>query len=619
MILALITLIVPALTGMVLIHTLDLLQEKMLRIVVGAIGGISLFTILLYIISLLIPITPILLGAISGLLCVAIYFLIKPHHIEEWRLLPLDHNAVIVWMLVCLLSTLIVPKLLFATDTGLSTGILNAYGDVAWHTANITAFSQGQSFPPQNPILAGSPLIYPFLSNFLSGVLMIAGAPLQASIVLPAFFLIPLIFTLMYCFVRDMNGGNKAAGWIGFLLFLFGGATFGWTHFAHDLKESGLPLAEFLLKLPARDYVGSGGDPDKYVFLNPLTSLFLPQRSFLFGIPLALSLLLLVTSDKLNRRRHFLAAGILAGILPLFHAHTILALVPVIILLVIRYPYKEWVYFFTSALVIGLPGVLYYQIGTTGEHSFFRFEPRWMAGDLPLYLFWIKNTGLLILLGVIGMLAPAPHKSRVLAVGGTLLFIVANIFLFAPWAWDNFKIFIYWFIFVLPVIAWCAALIWNKFNYPLARLALIAVLLLHTSSAALDLWKLSLPEGNTWQEWPTDGITTAQLIQSTTKPGESIVTAPVHDSPVVLAGRPIYLGFPGHIWSHGGNYAGREAAIESLYTTGQIPTWPDTHVPTYIFVGPQEKYKYKDISIPTDWQLVFIHKDYSLYRLPASS
>src|SRR3989344_4567496 len=90
-----------------------------------------------------------------------------------------------------------------------------------------------------------------------------------------------------------------------------------------------------------RVYTGSGGDTDGFHFLNPILSLFLPQRSFLFGIPLALAILTLLISVG-RRERAYLFAGIAAGLLPLFHGHTVLALLPPIIALAIHDLWLAW-------------------------------------------------------------------------------------------------------------------------------------------------------------------------------------------------------------------------------------------------------------------------------------
>lgn len=606
--------IAPALFGLALFSFLNLFTEKISLATGGLVFGLSVFTTAAYAASLGRPISPALLTTIAGLMGMAtIYLFIK----DGWRnfaTAKLDRAALVVFVSVFALCALIVPKLLVEKDGGYSTGILNAYGDIAWHMSNITMFRDGQSAPPQNPIFAGTRLTYPFLSNFFSATLLAASDSFTVSVVYPAMILIPAVLTLMYCLVRNFTGGNKTAAIISVLLMLFGGATAGWFRFGSDLAASDKTLFEFMMSLPTRDYSGVGTDDNGFHFLNPVTSLLLPQRSFLFGMPLALLIVLLLQPRTGIKDRHFIVAGIAAGLLPLFHAHTVLVMIPAVIAIFILNPGIKWLLFFLPAAIVGIPEVLYYAGGQQESGSFIRWGPGWMAGDENWFVYWLKNTGLLIPAGILGLfLKMPPRPLKALAGTGLILLAVGNLFLFAPWAWDNFKILVFWLIFTLPLVGYLISRLMKSQNLAF-RSAAVIFIALHCASAGLDIWKLALPNSAVWGEWDQAAVMAAEQIRVVTNPGESILTAPIHNSPTALAGRPSYLGYAAHVWSHGGLPWDREKSI-ALFYQGYLNTLPEL-TPDYILIGPIERSNYGTIAVQPAWQLVAVSDGYQLFRLP---
>lgn len=627
MVLTALIILIPGLLGSLLAIQGRLFQEKVTTVLSGSILGLAFFTTVAYLLS---PFFSLLLAAFLaiGVMAIAVALLIwqKPAALKQWwQETSFDPLALLILAAVALLSSLIAPKLLIAQADGLATGIINAYGDVAWHLANITSFTEGQTIPPENPIFAGTRLTYPFLTNFFSAILLASGGSLAGSVTHPAWILIPLLLTLLYCFTRQLTR-SKIAAILALLLFLFGGATFGWVRFAGDWRSAQVSLVEFLTHLPARDFSGVGTDEEGFHFLNPVTTLLLPQRSFLFALPLALTILLLLSpGQKLNTAR-YVGAGMAAGLLPLFHAHTVVALLPALASFFILdfKQRKHWLLLAVPALVVGLPEVLYYLRGQEAAGSFLRWGPRWLAGERNFFWYWFLNTGLLIPASIAGLLMAAPRSSssevgqalrntKTLAISGLIIFVVANLYLFAPWAWDNFKLFVYFFLFILPLVGTVAARAFQSHAYPVLKGTVATVLLLHMLAAGLDIWKLTLPTARQWPEWDAVGIEFAESVKEKTEPGERVLTAANHNSPIVLAGRPRYLGFAAHVWSHGGDPWEREAAVKDFYE-GRLETLPDLQ-PMYAVVSPQERGSFPGLIIRPQWQLITQVGDYQLYQL----
>lgn len=614
----------PGIIAASILLRLRVVQEKVTVLLTGIIVGVVAFSTIMYVVSTIVKITPSILWSAMAII-LPLAALLAASARSAWRRLPLDKSVLLILAATSILSGLLAPRLLYQTDQGIATSISHAWGDLGWHVANITAFAAGQTVPPQNPILAGQELIYPFLINFFSGLLMIAGADVVASIVWPALLLVPIFLTLFFVFAKTVTRKNLAAA-VALVLVVGSGATFGWTQLRTDLVSSNTSLPTHIAQAETR-YSGSGGNAGDWQFTNLLLTGLLPQRSLLFGLPLAITILLLlfmgVRDDKQIYLPRFVTAGILAGMLPLAHAHSVLALFVMILLLAITHLAKieaknkkeaawAWFSFAATACLIGAPEILYYFLGQNSDHAFFSFAPGWSING-NVFFFWLKNTGLLIPAGLAVLFLPAPRYLKTLTAAGFILFLAGNLWVFAPWAWDNYKIFMWWLLATAPAVGWLVATKMAGRGKLLLSLAAILLVLLHVQSALLDYWQVLYRQGHIYQEWNNDAIAIASNIAALTAPGDIVLTAPYHNNPAVLAGRYIYLGFTGHVWSHGQDYTIRERGAAEFYN-GTSNSLPETDV-QYVLVGPTERALYPNLVIQPLWKFVAQAGAHTLYSV----
>jgi len=165
---------------------------------------------------------------------------------------------------------------------------------------------------------------------------------------------------------------------------------------------------------------------------NAVTSLLIPQRGFLLGIPLAAIVFTqwwaaardTETGERVSRRRkrkalkaswrtespvtlsprllvspRMLAAGAVAGLLPLIHAHSFIAVMMVgaFLALINLRRWREWFLFFLVASIIAIPQLLWSTHGTAvSTRAFIAWQFGWDRSDENFFWFWLKNTGLFI-------------------------------------------------------------------------------------------------------------------------------------------------------------------------------------------------------------------------------
>jgi hypothetical protein len=293
--------------------------------------------------------------------------------------------------------------------------------------------------------------------------------------------------------------------------------------------------------------------------------------------------------------RRMLAAGCVAGLLPLVHAHSFIAAMGVgfgLALINIK-RWREWLAFFVVASVIAIPQMLWSTHGSAvSTRAFIGWEFGWGHDKENVIWFWLKNTGVFIPLLVAALLWKTdqylvPRKLLLFYLPFTLCFIVPNLIKFAPWIWDNIKILFYWWIASAPIVALLLAELWEG---PITnRVIAVGLFVILTLAGALDVFVLLSRQGE-YQEFDRDGIAFAEIVKQQTPPRAMILHAPVHNTPLFLAGRRSLMGYPGHIWTHGIDSGPRENDIKKIYHGApDARALLEKYRVDYVVVDPQER------------------------------
>jgi hypothetical protein len=409
---------------------------------------------------------------------------------------------------------------------------------------------------------------------------------------------------LLHYWTLQMTG-ERLAGWLAPPLLLFSGGL-GWWLLFQDVRSSDSGLLGVLKHLPHGYTIG--GDA-LLRWGNSFTTLFIPQRSILLGMPLAIVIFMLwwqslngqVTKGapliglrQSEAFRPMLAAGFVTGLLPLIHAHTFMVVMLIAACLVLLFPTWRWAAFFAPALLIAAPELWWGSQGT-GIHfqTFFGWYIGWDHGQSNALWFWFVNTGAFICLLLTAILwrqrecaLVSPPALR-FYLPFSICFIAPNLVKFAPWGWDNIKVLIYWYVASIPLVALLLA-VWLKRPGKL-RYAAAGLLVSLTLSGALDVTRvLSGAEEN--REFDSGGIAVARQIVERTAPQAVVLHAAVYNPPVFLTGRRSLLGYPGQAWSRGLDSARRESDIREIYAgSSQAMALIRQYRIDYVMVGPQER------------------------------
>ncbi|MFN2482042.1 MAG: hypothetical protein ABR554_11335, partial [Pyrinomonadaceae bacterium] len=387
--------------------------------------------------------------------------------------------------------------------------------------------------------------------------------------------------------------------------------------FVGEIFTSGRGLFDLLGHLPHNYSI----TPNLYRWGNSVTTLFVPQRGLLLGLPLALvvatqwwlatrgeddagtrgrgdagtdegargkkgkkgraktahegappftpfkSLPFFSTLDGAEPR--LLAAGLIAGTLPLVHAHSFVVLMLVAGCLALLLPrWRAWIIFFAAAFLLAAPAMWWATRGSAARPaSFFAWQVGWDRGTQNPVWFWIKNTGLFIpllaaALAWRGRDPLVPKRLLIFYLPFTILFLICNAAKISPWVWDNIKVLFYWYVASVPLVALLLARLWRT-NAAL-KLTTAALLVVLTLTGALDVWRV-VAEASEQREFDRDGVGFAELLKRETAPRSLILHAPTYNHPVYLSGRQSLMGYGGHLWSQGIDYAARESEVSRVY------------------------------------------------------
>jgi hypothetical protein len=523
----------------------------------------------------------------------------------------------VFYLVIAIVFWKIFDRAVIVDDHGLSTGLLNNFGDLPFHISVITSFAYGNNFPPDDPTYAGVRFTYPFLSDFVSAIFLRCGAGLRQSMFIENFLLAVAFVGLIHRWALVMLR-DKLAAVITPVLVLFSGGL-GWALLIVDAgtNQSGLWGALNDLR-PSFTVIPE----TTWRWGNAISALLVPQRGFLMGLPLAVIVFTQwwlateketrATTDQGKKKkksiwqeppvesrvplsqRRMIAAGVAAGLLPLVHAHSFVVVMGMgACLALIFMQWRDWITFFIVASAIAIPQLLWSTWhSAVSAGTFFGWELGWDHGkDNPIW-FWLKNTGFFIpLILAAVLLKPEGYlvRKRVLLfyLPFTLCFIIPNFVKLAPWIWDNIKVLFYWWLASAPLVALLLARLWRE--GPILRTAAIVLFVCVTLAGALDVVSMTLRSAR-YDIFDASGMAFAELIKEKTPPRALLIHAPVHNTPVFLTGRRSLMGYPGHIWTHGLQYLQRESEIKRIYLgTAEADQLMKNYGVDYAVVGPLER------------------------------
>lgn len=461
------------------------------------------------------------------------------------------------------------------------------------------------------------PLGYPFLPDLLAATLVRLGATLGQAFCWSAWYAASAFILLAWALCRAWLGKNSQAS-LALLLFLCAGGL-GFLDFIHEAK-AGLQWPELLMR---HDYV-NGWELSLH-YHNPVTGVLLPMRTSLFGMPVALAILLLflrLMENQNSLRRDWLTLGVLAGLLPLVQAHSFLVLgwcgAAYLLLFLKSTDIRRLLWAVIPMSLIALPQLLWTHAQMViSTPPFIRIHLGWMcdAKTVGAWLqYWLHNSGIRLPLGCIAWgIAPLRIKKWTAPLLGLL--ILGNVVVFQPFVYDNIKLFIFADLAFAALTAALLSRLWQT-SIPNRFLAGILVFLL-TASGILSIGRETRLHSLIVDR---NGMAFAELVKEYTAPRTVFLTGSEHTHPVpVLTGRSIVMGYTGWLGQHGIPFASRAAEVNSMFAGGEnARDLLKKYRVDYVVIGPAERREFPDLNEPffaAESRAKYEQGPYALYEI----
>ncbi|HEX8190734.1 MAG TPA: hypothetical protein VF586_20410 [Pyrinomonadaceae bacterium] len=594
-------------------------------------------------------------------------------------------GVLVFYLCAALLFWAVYARAMYRTPEGIFTGVDTNIGDMPFHLAVVTGFAHGENFPPQHPEFAGVRLTYPFVVDFVAAMFVRAGATLEGALFWQSFAMIMSLVGLLHRWALKQTRERLAALAVPALVLLSGGL--GWLVFLREAASGGAGVISLLGSLPhdyTRAYPGfEWGNAVTALFVTQRSILLG------VAVALVVWTLWWQAGERAEGRgrkaegggeageaehesrrvgkkkvkgkagrgraargaaagafedeeaagdnsfafslmpfdlRQMAAAGLVAGLLPLVHAHSFVVMMSMGACLALAQGaavllsseqaegagapawarvwavWRPWVLFAAAASALALPQMYFAtRESAVNAGQFFGWEFGWAHGQTNVVWFWIKNTAVFIPLLVLALAWRGAGVSRRLLffyLPFVLCFVVPNVYRLSPWVWDNIKVLLYWWVASAPLVALVLARLWRRGGA--WRAAAAALVLAQTAAGGLDVWRAASGAVER-RSFDKDGVAFAEVIRRETSPRALILHAPTYNDPVYLTGRRTFLGYPGHVWSHGIDYAAREADLKRIYSgSPEAPALVERAGIEYVVVGPLEREEMRQRGLPVN-------------------
>jgi hypothetical protein len=232
-------------------------------------------------------------------------------------------------------------------------------------------------------------------------------------------------------------------------------------------------------------------------------------------------------------------------------------------------------------------------------------QKTWNGVIAPFFQFWLTNFGLWILLALalVALIGwriwksgwrwgNRPPADIAFVVPAVAIFAIGYFLKTAPWEWDNLKLMVWGYFIILPFL-WSDII--GRWAFP-ERAAMCVALF---GSGLITLL------GGLTAGHPGFGlIERARLdnIGARVRPlplEARFATYPTFNHPVLLQGRKVVMGYPGHLWTEGFDYGETNSRLTALMNGAA--NWRDAAKALgvrYIFWGQDEKTNYQASSRP---------------------
>lgn len=470
-----------------------------------------------------------------------------------------------------------------------------AWSDFANHIPLIRTFSFGINFPPQDPLFSGEPIHYHFLFYMFVGFLEKFGVRIDYALNIPSTLGFFALLVIMYVFANKIFQ-SKGIAVLSVMFFLWNG-TLSFFEFFKLHPFSPKTLQDIITNTIFPSF---GPYDHKIVSAFWNLNIYTNQRHLAAAYALGLGIIYVVLFHIRSEEhpphlqsRHpskrgdmwvkilydplglkegkinwdlTLILGFVLGFSFFFHLAVFLmtSIVLSCFFLFFRKLRLPIFVILLIAAILAVPQYLYLRSSTEGTGFGLQIVPGYLASDhLTIFSFityWFYNFGLHFILIPIGFVM-APKNIKKIFIAFLALFLVGNLFQFAPEMAENHKFFNFFLLFGSMLSAYVLVTAWKKSIYMRPFVIVVTFFLLF--SGIIDFFPVANDNRIALADYPINPDV-RWIMQHTPPDAIMLNTNYLYDIDNI-AGRRIFLGWPYFPWSAGFDTTKRSDQIKQFF------------------------------------------------------
>ncbi len=510
-----------------------------------------------------------------------------------------------------------------------------AWSDFANHIPLIRTFSFGNNFPPQDPLFSGEPIHYHFLFYMFVGFLEKFGVRIDYALNIPSALGFFALLIMIYIFAVKVFR-SKGVGILSVLFFLCNG-TLSFFEFFRQHPFSNKTVQDIVTNTTFPSF---GPYDHKIVSAFWNLNIYTNQRHLAAAYALGLFIIYLVffhsRSEKLPRENHSMPhhgrlgrikfilrdplgikegkinwdlcviLGFVLGFSFFFHLAVFLmtSIVISFLFLFFRKFRVPAIVILLIAGILGIPQYLYLHSSTGGSGFGLQIVPGYLVYDhltvVNFITYWFYNFGFHLILIPIGFII-APKNIKKICIAFLALFLVGNLFQFAPEMAENHKFFNFFLLFGSMLSGYVLITAWNKSVY--TRPFVIVVTFFLLLSGIIDFFPIVNDGRLALADYPVNQD--VKWIIQHTPPNAIILNTNYLYDVDSIAGRRIFLGWPYFPWSAGFDTTTRSNQIKQFFAlknTSEMCSFLNKNNLSYVTITtPTEDFPFN----PQFWQQHF--------------
>jgi len=437
-----------------------------------------------------------------------------------------------------------------------------AWSDFGAHIPLIRSFSLGNNLPAEYPFFPGEPIKYHFLFYYLVALLEKVGFNIAWAMNIVSIFGFSLLLWMIYK-IAKLIFGNKKAGLLAILLFLFNG-TLSFLELFKDKTTLSWDLIETVYK--SKKFLSFGPWDKKIVSAFWNLNIYTNQRHLTLSFALILLVLypvfvFLFKEKNILNKWWFIFLCLSLAFFPILHQAGYAILIIFLLLSFFFFPtlLKQIGKVYIFAIFLSLP--VFFSVDNTAAvrlHFAYLAEERNISSAIT---YWFYNLGFYsVLLPVIFLMSDT--KKRKLLFIFCSFFLLANVFWLSTDLINNHKLINF---FMIGMNIYTAGFLVNLFKKSLIYKLLVPfLLLLLTLSGIIDFFPIKNDPYFRISDYKKLHIS-QWIMKNTAKDSVFLMNTYLYN-PASIAGRKIFLDYGYFAWSLGYQDRARRKQLPLLFS-----------------------------------------------------